>query len=76
MRRGGGAPAAGERRIVPDEEDALGGFAPGALVRHPQFGEGTILSLTKAGPNSRVQVRFRAAGVKTLVLQYARLERM
>ncbi len=48
-------------------------FPVGSTVRHPQFGIGTVQSVT-AG--SRVTVRFRDAGIKTLVLEYARLTRV
>jgi DNA helicase-2/ATP-dependent DNA helicase PcrA len=44
-------------------------------VRHPQFGLGEIIGLTGGG-DARAQVRFRDVGVKTLVLQYARLEKV
>ncbi len=47
----------------------------GVRVRHPQFGVGEIIGLTGGG-DARAQVRFREVGVKTLVLQYARLERL
>jgi DNA helicase-2/ATP-dependent DNA helicase PcrA len=56
--------------------DALGReLSLGARVRHPQFGTGEIVSLT-TGLDARAQVRFRDIGIKTLVLQYARLERI
>ncbi|MFN0131024.1 MAG: ATP-dependent helicase [Phycisphaerales bacterium] len=48
-------------------------FRAGVKVRHPQFGVGTVVSAT-AGVNARVQVSFQGIGVKTLVLEYARLE--
>jgi len=48
----------------------------GERVRHPQFGEGAVVSVTRAGPNTRAQIRFRRVGVKTLVLRFARLERL
>lgn len=47
----------------------------GSRVRHPQFGLGEIVSIT-TGQDARAQVKFRDVGVKTLVLQYARLERV
>lgn len=47
----------------------------GAKVRHPQFGVGTIAGIT-SGRDARAQIQFRQAGTKTLVLQYARLERV
>lgn len=49
-----------------------GPFKVGTRVRHPQFGLGEVLSIT-GGLNARAQIRFRDAGVKTLLLQYARL---
>ncbi len=44
-------------------------------VRHPQFGVGTIENIS-SGMDARAQIKFREAGMKTLVLQYARLERI
>lgn len=50
-------------------------FPVGAVVRHPQFGEGEVTSIT-GGANARATIRFRGAGTKTLVLEYARLTRV
>lgn len=50
-------------------------FPVGAMVRHPQFGVGKVLSIT-SGNNARAQIQFRDVGTKTLVLEYARLERL
>jgi DNA helicase-2/ATP-dependent DNA helicase PcrA len=50
-------------------------FPIGCLVRHPQFGEGKVLSIT-GGQNARARVKFRHVGEKTLVLEYARLRRV
>ena len=47
----------------------------GVRVRHPQFGVGEVVGITGGG-DARAQVRFRDVGVKTLVLEYARLERL
>jgi DNA helicase-2/ATP-dependent DNA helicase PcrA len=73
-------------RFVPDEargrgrslgpKDALGRpLAVGVMVRHPQFGLGRIESITP-GQDARARISFRQVGAKTLVLQYARLERV
>jgi DNA helicase-2/ATP-dependent DNA helicase PcrA len=73
-------------RFVPDEssrgrgksigpKDSLGRpLVVGAMVRHPQFGLGRIESITP-GQDARARINFRQVGPKTLVLQYARLER-
>ncbi len=72
-----GAPAvrtrSGGRKAI---ATAGGEIETGARVRHPHFGEGAVLSITRAGPNTRAQIRFSSAGVKTLVLRYANLERL
>jgi DNA helicase-2/ATP-dependent DNA helicase PcrA len=52
-----------------------GEFEPGAVVRHPQFGEGTVLAYFP-GAAARVKVKFKAVGEKTLVLEYARLTKV
>jgi DNA helicase-2/ATP-dependent DNA helicase PcrA len=50
-------------------------FPVGSRVRHPQFGTGEILALD-GGSSIRAKVRFREVGVKTLILEYARLQRL
>jgi DNA helicase-2/ATP-dependent DNA helicase PcrA len=52
------------------------GFAPGTPVRHPMFGVGTVQAVQLRGSVTSVKVAFRTVGVKTLVLEYARLERL
>lgn len=52
-----------------------GEWSPGTPVRHPQFGLGTVQQFW-GGQGARVQVKFQQAGVKTLMLEYARLTRL
>ena len=52
------------------------GFNLGARVKHPKFGEGTIINFEGSGPQSRVQVAFNGEGIKWLVTQYAKLEQL
>jgi DNA helicase-2/ATP-dependent DNA helicase PcrA len=47
----------------------------GCSVRHPQFGLGRISSISSE-QGGKATVQFRQVGSKTLILQYARLERM
>lgn len=49
-------------------------FILGQLVRHPSFGEGTILNIEGQGAHARIQVNFMDSGSKWLVLSYAKLE--
>jgi DNA helicase II / ATP-dependent DNA helicase PcrA len=52
---------------------AAGGLALGQRVQHPSFGEGVVLDCEGAGPHARVQVNFKSAGSKWLVVGYANL---
>jgi hypothetical protein len=47
---------------------------PGARVRHPQFGPGTVISVEVLTDDTKLVVRFAAVGLKTLRAKYARLE--
>lgn len=63
-----------------DEYDEPGGsglaarFPAGTVVRHPQFGVGTVKSVSPRGTVSAAKVTFHSIGTKTLILEYARLE--
>lgn len=57
------------------EEDACE-FPPGTLVRHKVFGVGRVLQVNLAGAQTRARISFDRSGVKTVVLQYANLERV
>jgi DNA helicase-2/ATP-dependent DNA helicase PcrA len=77
-RRGGGAPplprtaqAAPPPAPPGLPEDAL---RPGARVRHPLFGVGTVLRREGTGDDLKVTVSFPGAGAKKLVARYAGLE--
>ncbi|MBI5450377.1 MAG: DNA helicase II [Gammaproteobacteria bacterium] len=50
------------------------GLHLGQRVRHNKFGEGVVLNCEGQGGNARVQVNFRDAGSKWLVVAYANLE--
>lgn len=51
-------------------------YPPGTLVRHPQFGLGRIVTIHPTGSHTRARIAFNTAGTKTLILQYARLEKV
>lgn len=67
------------RRELFDPDRTAGGSSSrlpvGAMVRHPQFGVGKVLSCS-SGANARARIEFRDVGLKTLILEYARLERI
>jgi DNA helicase-2/ATP-dependent DNA helicase PcrA len=48
----------------------------GARVRHPKFGEGTVLRFEGQGENRQVHVNFENVGQKILMFSLARLEQI
>ncbi|MBL4637872.1 MAG: DNA helicase II [Proteobacteria bacterium] len=50
------------------------GFNPGQQVHHQKFGGGVVIDTEGSGKSARVQVNFKHAGSKWLVLAYANLE--
>ena len=67
-RVGGHAPQA-----VAGEAAAASPWRVGQNVVHPTFGAGVIVGAEGRGPEARVQVNFRKAGLKWLMLDYAKL---
>ena len=52
-------------------------FAPGDKVRHAHFGEGVVVSATRARGDTEVTVAFGAGqGVKRLMLNFAPMEKI
>ena len=49
------------------------GLSLGSGVLHDKFGEGIIMNIEGKGEHTRVQVNFESAGIKWLVLSFARL---
>ncbi|HVS72170.1 MAG TPA: UvrD-helicase domain-containing protein [Phycisphaerae bacterium] len=74
---GGGARREAEAASQRRQADAVAGeFRKGVLVRHPQFGLGRIESIEPSGATTKAVVHFQGSGKKTLILQYARLEKV
>ena len=55
---------------------AVGGvrFRVGQGVRHPRFGDGTVLALSGMGLDAQAQIHFLDVGTKTLALGIAKLD--
>lgn len=64
--------------VAPKHNNSLNetGFNPGQAVHHHKFGGGTVIDTEGAGKGARVQVNFKHAGSKWLVLAYAKLEKI
>jgi DNA helicase-2/ATP-dependent DNA helicase PcrA len=83
FRAGSYGRGAGGRRVreepapyVYEDEDqsAPGGMKPGLRVRHPAFGEGTVLSVEPLEDDTKLVVRFLSVGQKTLRAKFAKLQ--
>lgn len=69
--------AATKKRFVFDQaEQQHDGLKMGQYVRHQKFGEGVITQFEGQGAQARVQVHFKKAGSKWLVMSYAKLEKI
>ncbi|NOT26248.1 MAG: UvrD-helicase domain-containing protein [Acidobacteria bacterium] len=83
FRAGSYGRGAGGRRVreepapyVYEDEDqsAPGGLKPGLRVKHPAFGEGTVLSVEPLEDDTKLVVRFVSVGQKTLRAKFAKLQ--
>ncbi len=76
-----GTPPPGFRKVEPQSQaipegkpiDAAGDLTIGARVAHGRFGVGTVTAFEQTATDTKVTVRFEAAGTKTLLLKFARL---
>ena len=49
-------------------------LAPGMFVQHDRFGVGEVVSTDGVGENAKATIKFKNAGVKTLLLKFAKLK--
>ena len=50
------------------------GYKLGQRVKHPKFGEGTVINFEGSSQSGRIQIEFDEAGSKWLVASFAKLE--
>jgi DNA helicase-2/ATP-dependent DNA helicase PcrA len=60
--------------LPPPVPTDLAGLRPGARVRHPMFGRGTVVRSDGAGDDLKLTVSFPGLGAKRLVARFAGLE--
>jgi hypothetical protein len=63
-----------EVQTILHTDERFSAFVPGARVRHPSFGVGSIVTREAMGKHTRVVVNFDMAGKKTLIMEYAKLD--
>lgn len=64
------AGAAGEKRSITSD------FTHGDRVQHRVFGIGTVIEVYNENDNDKIDIQFETVGKKTLLLQYAKLEKV
>jgi len=71
-----GAGAAGGGLVIDySDSQEMPEFAMGDLVRHPQFGRGTIVELSGFGLDLRAVIDFEGVGPKRVIVRYANLQK-
>jgi DNA helicase-2/ATP-dependent DNA helicase PcrA len=73
----GGAPAGGrvlDYSLGQEEAADAGSIRRGSRVRHPIFGDGSVLEVQGSGPGQKLRIQFARAGIKTVILRFANLE--
>jgi len=51
-------------------------YKPGDRVKHPSFGEGVITNVSGQGPGMMIGIKFKDGSKKTLMAEYAKLEKI
>lgn len=68
------------REPLPQRDEGEGwdgqAFQPGDTVLHPRWGPGTVVAARGQGPDAEVTIAFPDAGTRTVILRYARLQRL
>ena len=81
----GQAPEGNNGRVNPEGSRAPGpgsdpvgnaGLAAGDRVMHERFGEGEVMTIEGASPNTTALINFKTAGTKKLLLRFAKLTRL
>ncbi|MDP2087785.1 MAG: 3'-5' exonuclease [Flavobacteriaceae bacterium] len=60
--------------IKPKTQGEIANIQMGSFVIHETFGKGEVLSLDGTGPNRKAEIKFENAGIKKLLLQFAKLQ--
>jgi DNA helicase-2/ATP-dependent DNA helicase PcrA len=70
--------SAGESRLdrsySQESHDSEDGVREGMRVRHSVFGRGTVVAVLGQGLDQKLKIKFERAGIKTIMVRYAKLE--
>jgi DNA helicase-2/ATP-dependent DNA helicase PcrA len=73
-----GAMIPGRKKMpaAPEPAEKTTELAAGDMVRHAVYGVGKVQTVSGSGKNFKVAVRFETAGLKTLMVAYAKLDKL
>jgi DNA helicase-2/ATP-dependent DNA helicase PcrA len=62
------------RKETPRPQSAIGdiGLREGNVIEHQRFGIGTVMKVEGSGENTKATVNFKNAGIKQLLLKFAK----
>ena len=69
-------PSAGRPKLAIPTPTGKTGLGKGVRVKHPKYGEGTVVDRLGDGEDAKITVQFHLHGVKKLVEKFAQLERL
>jgi DNA helicase II / ATP-dependent DNA helicase PcrA len=72
---GGNYQATSNQTIAPSQANNYP-FKIGSSVRHAKFGEGVVVTYEGSGANLVIKINFGNQGLKTLAMEYAKLEKI
>jgi DNA helicase II / ATP-dependent DNA helicase PcrA len=72
---GGNYQAASSQAVAPSQANNYP-FKIGSSVRHAKFGEGVVVTYEGNGANLVIKINFGNQGLKTLAMEYAKLEKI
>ena len=64
-----------QEKAAPAPKVLIADLIPGDVVRHRKWGVGTVTAIRGQGDSAEIRIDFPRLGVKTLIAQYAPLER-
>jgi len=73
MRHSASAPSAAAK-AAPGRKSSGGKWTMGTRIRHPRFGNGTILRTEGEGDDLKLTISFMSHGLKKMIAKYAELE--
>jgi len=63
-------------QVKSEKETFVSPYPIGSRVHHATFGNGTVQEAYRENGNEKIVIRFDQAGSKTMIIKFAKLERI